>query len=97
MRCIMVSFVFFMLFSCYKESPRKFFYKASKDGNIALLALTLDDNYFYGQYEVRYKDSSLESGEVRGSRIGDTLKGRFKYITYGGHEKIAFRTFHFCN
>jgi hypothetical protein len=89
MRGLMLSLFFLIIFSCSKESPRKHFYKAAQDGTIALLALKIDDNYFYGKYEVRYKDSSIESGEVRGSIIGDTLKGRFKYITYGGHEKIA--------
>ena len=77
------------LYSCKSEDvkPRQF-YKATNKEGIALLSLTLEDNRFYGQYKIQYSTAVIDSGEVRGVIVGDTLQGRFKYISYGGSQVL---------
>ena len=91
MKKIAVLFIImFSIISCKTDkSEQKLFYKAVNGEDIALLSLTVGENYFFGQYEVRYGGSSKDIGEVRGDIFGDTLKGKFKYLSYGGSYKIA--------
>ncbi len=77
----------FALYACTSNTQKKVFYKASKNKEVALLAITILDNSFYGQYEVRYGLSGKDSGEVRGQLYGDTLKGKYNYISYAGNKK----------
>lgn len=82
--------VTFLIISCKADkSEQKLFYKAVNGEDMALLSLTVGQNYFFGHYEVRYGGSSKDIGEVRGNIFGDTLKGKFKYLSYGGSDKIA--------
>ncbi|WP_051627472.1 hypothetical protein [Flavobacterium seoulense] len=81
-------FVFCMLiFGCEKaeEKGTRFSYRAVKDKDTALLNfIRLEDNRFFGQYEIIYGGSRKDSGEVRGIISGDTIKGSFYYHPYGG-------------
>ena len=74
-------------FSCAKDNKKekRFFYRAINDEDTAILRFTkLEDNRFFGQYEIRYGESRKDSGEVRGIIVGDTIKGSFYYHPYGG-------------
>ena len=82
--------VFLVLVGCQSNKANEFqFYQAVKDKDTALLKLAEFDNKFYGLLEIRYGGIGKESGEVRGEKIGDTLKGKFDYRTYGGSKKWA--------
>ena len=82
------------LYSCNlnkKESPS--IYRAIHNKDTALLSLSIDKNRFFGQYEVQYGKTGKDSGSVRGEIIGDSLRGLYTYISYGGSWKkvpIAF-------
>lgn len=81
----------FILFSC-KEEGKQMKYKGSNGKDSAILDLTIkeEEDRFYGTYEVFYggNDKVKDSGKVSGEIIGDTLKGKFVYISYGGGESI---------
>ena len=81
---------FLILMGCQSNKAHDFkFYQAVKGKDTALLKLAQYDNKFYGQLEIRYGGVGKESGEVRGEKKGDTLKGKFDYRTYGGSKKWA--------
>lgn len=67
------------------KEGKQFHYRAIKGKDTALLNfIKLEDNRFFGQYEIRYGGVSKDSGEVRGIIVGDTIKGSFYYHPYGG-------------
>lgn len=67
------------------KEGKPFSYRALNDKDTALLRYTLlEDNRFFGQYEVIYGQFRKDSGEIRGIISGDTLKGSFYYRSYGG-------------
>lgn len=68
-----------------KEKGTSFSYRATNDKDTALLNFVkLEDNRFFGQYEIIYGGSRKDSGEIRGIISGDTIKGSFYYHPYGG-------------
>lgn len=68
-----------------KEKGKQFYYRGINQRDTAFLSFTkLEDNRFFGQYEIRYGLSRKDSGEVRGIISGDTIKGSFYYHPYGG-------------
>ena len=76
-----------IIISCGKNNEKgiQFSYRSINDRDTALLRYTkLEDNRFFGQYEVIYGESRKDSGEIRGIISGDTLKGSFYYTSYGG-------------
>jgi hypothetical protein len=76
-----------IVFSCAdgNNKEKQVYYRAIKDKDTALLNfIKLEDNRFYGQYEIRYGGFNKDSGEVRGIISGDTIKGSFYYQPYGG-------------
>ncbi|MEL1241441.1 hypothetical protein [Flavobacterium flavipallidum] len=76
-----------VFFSCDNsiKNGKQYFYRAVNNKDTALLRFTqLEDNSFFGQYEIQYGQSQKDSGEVRGIIIGDTIKGSFYYSPYGG-------------
>ena len=76
-----------LILSCKKSNEKEieFSYRAVNDSDTALLRYTkLEDNRFFGQYEVIYGQFRKDSGEFRGIISGDTLKGSFYYTSYGG-------------
>lgn len=84
--CLLLIFSTLIL-SCKKSNEKgiPFSYRAVNDSDTALLRYTkLEDNRFFGQYEVIYGQFRKDSGEIRGIISGDTLKGSFYYHSYGG-------------
>ena len=67
------------------RNGKQFYYRAVNDKDTALLSfIKLEDNRFFGQYEIRYGGVKKDSGELRGIISGDTIKGSFYYHPYGG-------------
>lgn len=67
------------------KNGKQFYYRAVNDKDTALLSfIKLEDNRFFGQYEIRYGGVRKDSGELRGIISGDTIKGSFYYHPYGG-------------
>lgn len=64
-------------------------YRAINGKDTAVISLSTAENRFWGQYEIRYSKMGKDSGDVRGEIIGDTLRGVYKYISYGGSWKKA--------
>lgn len=89
MKHLLLVTVLFLLAGCNPEaSKQQKFFTATDSKRTSLLVLSMKDNQFYGQYKVRYAESIIDSGEVRGVVIGDTLKERFTYISYGGSKEV---------
>lgn len=90
MKKVTIIFLVFWFVGCKKEQPAKeYFYKAVSEENVGLLRFTIVEKRFFGHYEVHYGKSGKDVGEVEGSLYGDTLKGRFKYLSFGGSIKIT--------
>mgnify|MGYP003642384133 CR=1 FL=1 len=90
MKSIIGIVAFLILMGCQSNKANDFkFYQAVKGKDTAILKLAEYDNKFHGQLEIRYGGIGKESGEVRGEKKGDTLKGKFDFRTYGGSKKWA--------
>jgi hypothetical protein len=79
---------FIILVSCNsKEGKDKYnhiVYRAVQNSDTAILSIYINDKRFYGQYEISNYKIGKDSGDVRGILKGDTLRGDFHYISYGG-------------
>ncbi len=80
MKYLLTVIMFCFLVSCNPDASQQQFYHATTGKNNAILALNIDKNQFYGTYKVRYPDDIIDSGEVRGIVIGDTLRGRLTVL-----------------
>lgn len=80
--------LFSMMASCEFKAKRsqieKTYYRAINGEDTAKLALRIEEDYFYGQYEVLYSKTSKDSGDVRGKVYADTLRGDYYYKPHGG-------------
>jgi hypothetical protein len=47
----------------------------------ALLKLLISEEAFYGAYQIKYGGSTMDSGSVSGHVKGDTLIGKFNYLS----------------
>lgn len=76
-------FTFLVFNSCNTKIENTLFYRAinPKTNDTAYLKLTETGNQFTGKYIIKYSDKSLDSGQVSGEIIKDTLKGRYKYVS----------------
>ncbi|WP_140485971.1 hypothetical protein [Flavobacterium sp. GSA192] len=82
--CILFAVIVFSCADANKEG-KQFHYRSINDKDTAFLNfIKLEDNRFFGQYEIRYGGVSKDSGEIRGIISGDTIKGSFYYQPYGG-------------
>lgn len=89
MKHLLIIAVLVLLTGCNSDaSKQQKFFTATDSKRSSLLVLSIKNNQFYGQYKVQYAESIIDSGEVRGVVIGDTLKGRFTYISYGGAQEV---------
>lgn len=68
------------------DFPAKHYLAISKR-DTAYLKITKRQNYFYGQYIVKYGNSGKDSGEIRGNISGDTLLGDYFYMPNNGGVK----------
>ncbi|KUJ62999.1 hypothetical protein AR687_06295 [Flavobacteriaceae bacterium CRH] len=67
-----------------KNGYRHVLYRSVNNNDTAILAINISDKRFYGRYEISHYKFGKDSGDVRGDIFGDTLRGDFHYITYGG-------------
>lgn len=89
MKHLLIITVLFLLAGCKSDaSKQRKFFTATDSKRTSLLVLSMKNNQFYGQYKVQYAESIIDSGEVRGMISGDTLKGLFTYISYGGSQAV---------
>lgn len=72
-----------------ENQPEPTLYLAINGKDTAILALHIDQDRFYGQYEIRYGKMGKDSGDIRGIIKGDSLHGVYTYISYGGSWKKA--------
>ncbi|RZK12672.1 MAG: hypothetical protein EOO46_02300 [Flavobacterium sp.] len=70
------------------KSANKIYYQAINGKDTARLSVIYYEDRFFGQYERIYGKSGKDSGNVRGQLVGDTLKGEFKYLSFGGSKSI---------
>ncbi|SCY75702.1 hypothetical protein SAMN02927916_3221 [Flavobacterium anhuiense] len=84
-----IAVILFFIFSCNDVKQHPVLYTAVKGKDTAFLEITAYKNRFYGTYEVYYGSRSMkDSGAVEGEISGDTLRGKFRYISYGGSKTI---------
>ncbi|MDR7211538.1 hypothetical protein [Flavobacterium piscis] len=85
---LFLSLILVLLFSCNsKEEKDKYnpvVYRAVHNKDTAILSININDKRFYGRYEISHYKIGKDSGDVRGDIKGDTLRGDFHYISYGG-------------
>lgn len=83
MKNFTIILLFIFLISCRKKETNENFYQAISYNkqDTAYLKLSEIDNQFVGKYLVIYKDRTFDLGNVSGEIIGDTLKGRNKYVS----------------
>lgn len=85
-----IAVVLFCIFSCSDVKQNRVLYTAVKAKDTAFLEITTYKKRFYGTYEVYYGSRSMkDSGAVEGEISGDTLRGKFRYISYGGSKTIS--------
>jgi hypothetical protein len=61
------------------------YYECTNDNGTAKLKFETTGNYWAGQYEIFYETQKVkDSGVIKGQIFGDTLKGTFNYLSYGG-------------
>lgn len=94
---LIVIFTFVVVVGCNsgedKDPFQQVMYRAVNKSDTATLSLHINKKRFFGHYEIVYGNGDKDSGNVRGGLKGDTLRGDFKYISYGGSWKtvpIAF-------
>lgn len=90
-RNLSILLIIVMLFGCdfNEKKTEATLYQAINGKDTAVILLSTAENRFWGQYEIRYSKMGKDSGDVRGEIIGDTLRGVYKYISYGGSWKKA--------
>ncbi len=81
--------IFTLLFACDLKKTKNNYtcYRAVNGKDTAYLKLGKDQNRFWGNYEIRYGKTGKDSGDVRGEFLGDTLRGTFSYLSFGGNWK----------
>lgn len=83
--------LFILVFSCNskegKEKYQKAFYRAVHKKDTAVLEININDKRFFGRYEISHYGVGKDSGDVRGDIKGDTLRGDYHYLTFGGSWK----------
>ena len=47
----------------------------------ALLELSTSKDHFYGKYQIRYNSATKDDGTLSGHVIGDTLSGKFTFLS----------------
>lgn len=80
--------LFSVLFSgCQKKDFSKYrsYYRAVSQNDTALLAIETHQDRFYGQYQIYYGSRAVkDSGRIEGIISGDTLRGKYRYRSFGG-------------
>lgn len=79
----LLTFLLLFFGSCDKIENNSKFYKAISHNkeDTAYLKIDFTEKQFTGKYLVLYKDSTKDLGNLSGELVGDTLKGKFNYIS----------------
>lgn len=68
--------------SCKNERRNDYYKSISKDKkDTAVLKINIEKSSFFGKYQIKHHDNTKDSGTITGSIFGDTLKGRYTYIS----------------
>jgi hypothetical protein len=87
---VIILLVFF--YSCNsKEKPvieKQSIYRAvNANKDTALLSIVINKTRFYGQYEIKYGETTKDSGSIKGNVKGNILIGEYYCRPYGGNLK----------
>ncbi len=80
------------LFSCQKKDFNEYrsYYRAIHNTDTALLAIETHKDRFYGNYQIYYGSRAVkDSGNIEGTISGDTLRGKYRYRSFGGGINIV--------
>lgn len=82
--------LFLVFTSCGPKYDTKYYQAVSLDKqDTALLKLVTSEGGFYGDYQIKYKDRTFDDGSIVGSIMGDTLMGKYTYLSRGNARIIA--------
>lgn len=70
-----------------KDKYHRTLYRAVNKKDTAILDINMNDKRFFGRYEISHYGTGKDSGDVRGDLRGDTLRGDYHYISFGGSWK----------
>ncbi|WP_300491596.1 hypothetical protein [Flavobacterium sp.] len=76
-----------LLSGCQKKDFNEYrsYYRAVHHNDTALLAIETHKDRFYGQYQIYYGSRAVkDSGNIEGIISGDTLRGKYRYRSFGG-------------
>lgn len=76
-----------LLSGCQKKDFNEYrsYYRAVHHNDTALLAIETHKDRFYGQYQIYYGSRAVkDSGNIEGVISGDTLRGKYRYRSFGG-------------
>lgn len=84
-------FLCVLIVSCNsKENKEKYnhkIYQAINNKDTAVFDVKINNKRFYGRYEISRYGYGKDSGDVRGDLRGDTLRGDYYFISFGGNWK----------
>lgn len=79
-----------ILISCGPKYETKYYQAISLDKrDTAFLKLVTSDGGFYGDYQIKYYDKTKDEGAVTGNMRGDTLIGKFSYLSRSNARVVA--------
>ena len=78
------------LLNCSKKEVETQYYKASSQDSktFAVLSIQKREKDFRGNYQIFYMDKKKDSGAVAGTIFGDTLKGRYDFISRNNSKSL---------
>lgn len=80
-----------VVFSCGPKYDTKYYKAISLDKrDTAVLKLLTSDETgaFYGDYQIKYDDKTMDDGTIKGHIKGDTLIGNFRYLSRNNVKSI---------
>ncbi len=89
---MLIFFLFPLLISCRHDYETRYYRAISDDKrDTALLKVVISESagFFYGDYQIRYNGVEKDDGTIRGQIFGDTLIGKFNYLSRENVKKAA--------
>lgn len=53
-----------------------------------MLRLEASEEFFHGDYQIKYDDKTMDKGSVKGMMKGDMLVGRFNFLSRGNVKSV---------
>ncbi|MGJ1418816.1 hypothetical protein ACR79T_04265 [Sphingobacterium spiritivorum] len=74
--------------ACQSDIPKEEYrnYTATHENVKAYMNLRLGEKTFHGKYRIIFPGNAIDSGEVKGKVLNDTLMGDYRYKQYGWKE-----------